>query len=240
MSAASTAHIAQLWRYPVKSMRGEQVDELDLLPDGIAHDRRYAIESSAAPAGKPLLTGRERTGMLLYTATVRNGETWVRTPHGNRFAVEDPELLHTIQAGAPGTLRLLRSDRPLTDVRPVSILSLQTIARLSHELDRPIDARRFRANILLSLTPAPQPQPAFPAFQEDSFVGHTLRIGSSATLRITERDPRCRIVILDPDTTAPDTTLMKHLDRHHGGRLGIYATPLTPGPLRIGDPVFLT
>ncbi len=213
-------------------MRGEQVDELELLPDGIAHDRRYALESSAAPRGKPLLSGAERARMLLSTATVRNNSTYVRTPAGTEFAIDDPALLAALEL-TPGTLRLVHSERPLTDVRPIALLSTQAAAELSRELAHPIDPRRFRANIVLRLRHdrrAPYP--------ENDLPGTTLRLGPTATLAITERIPRCRIVTLDPTTAQSNPALMKHLDRHHTGRIGIYATALTPGPLCVGDPVY--
>ena len=226
------AHVAELWRYPVKSMRGEQVDQLDLLPDGIAHDRRYAFESSAAPRGKPLLSGAERARMLLSTATVRNNSTYVRTPAGDEFAMDDPALLTTLEL-IPGTLHLVRSTSPLTDVRPIALLSTQAAGELGRELAALIDPRRFRANIVLAFDTPTQ------HFPEDRLPGHTLRLGPTATIAITERIPRCRIVTLDPETAQPDPGLMKHLDRHHSGRIGIYATTLIPGPLHVGDAVHL-
>ncbi len=232
----AVAHIAELWRYPIKSMRGEQVDALDLLPDGIAQDRRFAVESTGAPQGKPLLTGRERASMLLQHARVVDGRTTVETSRGDQFDLDDPALLsaleHILQQGH--ALRIVCSQAPLTECRPIALLSRETIARLSAELGQPVDARRFRANIVLAFG---APLPGAPPFPEDALVGHTLLLGDSATLRVTERDPRCRIVTLDPETAKPDPTLMKHLDHRHDGRLGIYAATVQPGPLRVGDAV---
>lgn len=227
------ARIAELWRYPVKSMRGEQVDALDLLPDGIAHDRRYAVESSGAPLGKPLLTGRERATMLLQRAMVVDDQVLVELATGTRYDIGDPALLPAFEAllGHGHALSIVRSEAPLTDCRPIALLSSDTVAQLSAELQRPVDARRFRANIVLSFNHVER------GFAEDALVGQTLRLGQTAMLRVTERDPRCRIVTLDPATAEADPTLMKHLDRRHDGRLGIYGTTVAPGPLRVGDPV---
>ncbi len=224
------AHIAELWRYPVKGMRGERVNTLDLLIDGIAHDRRFAFESSAAPRGKPLLSGSERAQMLLSTATVRNGITCVRTPTGGEFDIDSPALLSALALN-PGTLRLVHSQRPLTDVRPVALLSTQTTAQLGRELAEAVDPRRFRANIVLSFDTSSENSP------ENHLPGLTLRLGPTATLAVTERIPRCRIVTLSPDTAQPYPALMKHLDRRHSGRIGVYAITLKPGPLHVGDPV---
>ncbi len=229
------ARIAELWRYPVKSMRGERVEALELLRDGVAHDRRYAIESSGAPRGKPLLTGAERAAMLLYAASVCGGGVRVRMPGGEEFGIGDPALLRSMEASLPqgNGLRVVHSERPLTDVRPVAVLSRETVGQLGRELGQAVDGRRFRANVVLSF------EREDAGFAEDALVGRTLRLGAAAMLRVTERDPRCRVVILDPETAVPDAGLMKHLDRRHEGRLGVYAVVAVPGPLRVGDAVWV-
>ena len=222
------ATVAELWRYPVKGMRAESVRELSLDAHGIVGDRRYAIASSGAPKGKPLLTGAERASMLLYTARGEGVNTRVATPCGNDFSIIDPALLSALEAHLLGghRLSLVESATPLTDVRPVAVLGTGTVNQLERELGRPVDARRFRANILLQLDEG---------FAEDTLPGNEIRVGEHAVLRVTERDPRCRIVTLHPETAVPDPALMKHLDRHHEGRVGVYATVVRTGKLRVGD-----
>ena len=83
------------------------------------------------------------------------------------------------------------------------------------------------------------PAPAIGLFPEDALAGRTLQLGPHATLRITERIPRCRIVSLAPETALADPTVLRHLSQHHNARAGIYARPLTPGTLHLGDPVYL-
>ena len=224
------ATIVELWRYPVKGMRGESVQSLELDLHGIAGDRRFAIHSSGAPPGKPLLTGAERAAMLLYRGNGQGDETTVTTPGGEVFSIHDPLLTAHLRASLPGghSLSVVASDKPLTDVRPVAVLGIGTVAQLARELRTPLDARRFRANILLR----------FPeGFAEDALAGRRVRLGAGAVLHLRERTPRCRIVILDPETAAADPPLMKHLDQLHGGRVGVYATVVAPGTLRVGDAV---
>ena len=48
-----------LWRYPVKSMRGEELAEAYVGFAGVYGDRLYAIRNAMAPAGFPSLTARE-------------------------------------------------------------------------------------------------------------------------------------------------------------------------------------
>jgi hypothetical protein len=94
----------------------------------------------------------------------------VVTPSGAVVAVDDPALIEILGEGLQGEnqLTLLRSDRALTDCRPISLISLQTVGQLEAELSIPVDKRRFRANIYLNLT-------SDSGFAEDELVGRKSR-----------------------------------------------------------------
>ena len=229
--------VAQLWRYPVKSMRGEQLQGAKLDPEGLAGDRRFAVVSDAAPRGAPLLSGAERAAMLRYAPRLAP-EAEVVTPGDRRLALDGEDLLAELraEAAAPGAhLDLLRSPaRPLTDVRPLSLISLGTVRALSEELGQTIDPQRFRSNIVLALS-SEEP------FAEDALSGTILRFGEgndAPEIALLERIPRCRMVALDPDTTAEDRTILRYLAQHHKGRVGIYARVLRAGMMRIRDAVY--
>lgn len=229
--------VAALWRYPVKSMGGEVCDALSLDGTGVEGDRRYAFESSEAPVGKPLLSSAQRTALIPLQAQLHHESTvpFITGAGDGPFPLTDPQLLSrlTQRLCTPIAPKLRHNpDRPFTDVRPISLHSIETIAHLSRELGQPIDARRLRSNIHLDLSSG---EP----FAEDHLTNRALRIGDTATLRITERVPRCRIVALDPDTAEADRTLLNHLARHHQGRAGIYATVLTGGTVHLGDTVIV-
>ena len=72
MSAIGT--VESLWRYPVKSMRGEKLDELFAGYAGVYGDRLFAFETSAGPRGFPFFTGRDQPQMIRYRARFRNPE----------------------------------------------------------------------------------------------------------------------------------------------------------------------
>ena len=240
--------ILQLWRFPVKSMRGETLPAIRLTLHGLEGDRRFALTSTAAPAGKPLLSSRERTATLRYKARLEPAPS-VTTPEGLTLPLPSPELLGTLQAAIaqPGARLHLEdstlnanpalnpNQAPFFDVRPVSLLSQATLQALADERGHTVNPLRFRSNLILALDPA---QP----FAEDSLTGKTLRFGypddDGPQLQVLERIPRCRIISLDPETTAADPTLLRHLAQQHEGRIGVYARVLKPGLLRIGNPVF--
>ncbi len=216
--------VESLWRYPVKSMRAEELQEAFVGFPGIYGDRLYAFRSSAAPEGFPYLTGREQQEMLLYRAKYRHPERTakpsnlaeaeaiapgltpvyadpsdlmvdVETPAGELLAIDDPLLITRLREGIRDVheLTLLRSHRAMTDCRPISLFSTQTVRQLGQELGTDVDKRRFRANVYVDLVSGNP-------FGEDEYVGRSLRIGAKAVIAGVDRDPRCRMITVDPDT----------------------------------------
>jgi uncharacterized protein YcbX len=257
--------VASLWRYPVKSMRGEEVETAFLGFAGIYGDRLFAFRSAASPKGFPYLTAREQHEMLQYRPRFRHPEKAaqppnlpdaerlapglhlnplyaepaelmvdVETPSGERLAIDDPALLRMLRARIDEAhiLTLVRSDRAMTDCRPVSLFAVQTVQQLGEELGTGVDARRFRANIYADLFTAG-------GFGEDGLVGRSLRIGSQAVIAILERDPRCQMITLDPETGVSNPAFLRQVTEAHDGMAGVYGAVLVEGTLRQGDTVTL-
>ena len=102
----------------------------------------------------------------------------------------------------------------LTDCRPLSMFSVQTVQQLSQELGSAIDQRRFRANVYLDLASGD-------GFGEQEFVGRSLRIGSKAVISVLERDPRCKMITLDPDTGQANPQILKLVAQAHEAMAGV-------------------
>ncbi|HJQ32216.1 MAG TPA: MOSC domain-containing protein [Pyrinomonadaceae bacterium] len=250
-----------LWRYPVKSMAGEELAEAFLGFSGVYGDRCYAFGDSAARKGFPYLNATAQERMLLFRPRFRRPERAaappnlaeaqaiapgvtpanaepgdldldVLTPGGEVVSIEAPELIEMLCEGLRGehSLKLVRSDRALTDCRPVSLISLQTIRQVEGEVGAPLDKRRFRANVYLDLA-------AGEGFGEDAWVGRRLRIGPSAVLAALERDPRCKMVSLDPDTGAHNPEVFRTVAQAHGANAGVYCAVLAEGTVAKGDAV---
>jgi hypothetical protein len=156
----------------------------------------------------------------------------VDTPSGDRMAIGDPRLIDFLRAGIREghELTLLRSDRAMTDCRPVSLISTHTVRQLGDELGTSLDKRRFRANIYLNLKSGR-------GFDEDTLVGRTLRVGAKTTVAVMERDPRCKMITLDPDTGQQDAEVMKQLARAHETKAGVYGAVLIEGTIQPGDEI---
>ncbi len=255
--------VESLWRYPVKGMRGEALQEAFVGFPGVYGDRVYAFRNSVAPKGFPYLTSRELETMLLCQPGYRNPERMTKpanlaeaeaiapgltpvyadsadlaldvdTPSGDRLAIGDPKLIDLLRAeiGEENELTLLRSDRAMTDCRPVSLFSIHTVRQLGEELGTSLDKRRFRANIYLNLKSGK-------GFDEDLLVGRTLRVGAKTTIAVMDRDPRCKMITLDPDTGEQNTKIMKQLASAHESKAGVYGAVLVEGTIRPGDEISL-
>src|SRR6266851_4329151 len=73
--------VESVWRYPVKSMRGEELREAFAGFGGVYGDRLFAFRSSAAPKGFPYLTAREQQQMLLYQPAYRDPKLMAKPPN---------------------------------------------------------------------------------------------------------------------------------------------------------------
>ena len=148
------------------------------------------------------------------------------------LAIDDPGLLRELAEGPENghSLTLLRSERSMTDCRPISLFSLQTARQLGEEVGAVLDKRRFRANVYLDLG---DPN----GFSENGLVGRKVRIGSKVVVSVLERDPRCQMITLDPVTATPNPEILRRVAQAHEGMAGVYAAVLVEGTIRAGDPV---
>jgi uncharacterized protein len=253
--------VESLWRYPVKSMGGEMLAESFVGFSGVYGDRCYAFKNTAARKGFPYLNASTQPQMLLYSPrfryperasrppnlneamSIEPGVTYanaepeemaldVMTPSGSVVSIDDPALIEMLCEGLRGEnqVMLVRSDRALTDCRPVSLISLQTVKQLEEEMGRPVDKKRFRSNIYLDLTRGR-------GFSEDELVGRKLRLGPKAVVAVLERDPRCKLISLDPETGEHDPEFLRKVAQAHEAFAGVYCAVLVEGILSAGDSV---
>lgn len=229
--------IRQLARYPVKSMQGEALPSAVLTLQGFEEDRRYAFVQATSRSSFPWLTARELPELLYYRTSVEKAGTpevavKVATAQGDNLPIESDELRKALETRSGRSLFLLRDYRGSYDAAPVSLISRQTVARIAEESGTKENWWRFRPNLLLDLEDGGP-------FDELQWVGKTLRIGSAARIAITEVDRRCVMITLDPATGESSPQILKCVVQKHGQSAGIYATVLTPGEVRAGDPVQL-
>jgi hypothetical protein len=252
--------VESLWRYPVKSMRGEELDEAFVGFSGVYGDRLFAFHASDGAAGFPYMTGRVLGEMLCYQPRFRHPDKAtnppnlteaanitpginplygdqadlmvdVEVPSGDLLAIDQPELLDMLGTDSR-SITLLRSDRAMTDCRPLSMFGMQSLRQLGKEIGTNLDKRRFRANIYVDFEDAE-------GFSEDALVGQSLQIGPKVVISILERDPRCKMISLDPDTGEHSPETLRQVSAAHEGMAGVYGAVLVEGMIRNGDEVVI-
>lgn len=234
-SGRQAGRVVGLWRYPVKSMAGEALSEIDVSWHGLAGDRRWAFIRNGVPrSGFPWLTLRERGDMSHYHPSFvepdRPDESAlvVRTPEGVDHVIDDPVLAAHL---APDGARLIKQDRGIFDTFPLSLVSTRTLAQLSDAVGLPLDVQRFRPNILVETTEEGESP-------EDAWVGRVLRVGAMR-MRIDKRDGRCVVITIDPVTTERNPLILKTVARDRDGCVGVYGSTVEPGRVAVDDAVFI-
>ncbi len=205
--------VGEIWRYPVKSMGGEQLHVAMLTADGVPGDRVVHARDDG-----DVLTARSHPALLGFHASLgSDGEPLV---DGQPWSSE--ALAERLRRAVGPDVRLVRFDGPERfDVLPLLVATDGAIATLG------LDRRRFRPNILVS---------GATADAERSWPGKRLRIGG-ALIGVASLRQRCVMTTYDPETQVQDVSILRRIVRERGGRLALDCRVIEPGRVAVGDPV---
>jgi uncharacterized protein YcbX len=212
-------HVAELWRYPVKSLGGERLDETELGLEGIPGDRLVHVRNGHGR----VITSRIRPRLLgLHGTLGSDGEPLV---DGRPWAApESQEAVGAALGNVLGGWELVRDDSlERFDVLPLSIATDGAIAALDH------DGRRLRPNIVIG---------GVDGLAERGWAGRMLRIGD-AWISIARLRPRCVMTTYDPDTQVQDLSVLRRIVEKFDGSLALDCSVVRPGRIRVGDEVSL-
>jgi uncharacterized protein YcbX len=209
-------YVAELWRYPVKSLRGERLEAAELTAAGIPGDRLVHVRHRSGR----VVTSRTRPGLLgLQGALGDDGEPLV---DGHPW--RDPAALAAVRTVAGADVDLIRDESlERFDILPLSILTDGAVAALG------VDYRRLRPNLLLG---------GVEGLAERTWPGRRLRIGD-ASIELVQLRPRCVMTTFDPDTLEQDHGVLRRIVREFDGTTALDAFVRTPGRVRVGDPVIV-
>jgi uncharacterized protein YcbX len=232
--------VEAIFRYPVKSMRGERLDFATLGWHGLDGDRRLAFRRIDERGGFPWLSASKLPDLFLFAPCHRDGAqrdlpTHVRTPDGKELPVFGEELAREVgrRHGAPVQMMHLRHG--IFDEANISAIALDTVLEISRLTGLPPDVRRFRPNVVVrSLHSVP--------FEEDDWLGGVLSFGDgddAPSVAVTMRDERCSMLNFDPDSARPSPEVVKAVVRANQNYAGIYGTVTRVGRLAAGQTVIL-
>lgn len=243
--------VGQLWRYPVKSMQGEQVERLDLAPGGAAGDRMLAVVD---PAAGKVLSGKRWADLMMAAARLDSEGVVVTLPDGREHRAGDPSihialsawLDHEVRLEAPPVegvfpmeMHTGMSDEStpifdwpgpegtwldLADVHWLTTASLRAAATLHPEGQW--DVRRFRPTALIDA-------------DGDDFIEDAWSAVELGTVRtdVLMPTPRCTMPSRAQPGLARDTKIGTTLRDRHDNNLGVYASVTEAGSVTVGDTV---
>ena len=207
--------LGQLWRYPVKSMAGQQLAHATLTDLGVPGDRLIWVRG---PEG--VRTARRQYQLLGLRGTISaEGEVLV-----NGHAWDSPAAGELVRAAAGEDAWLERAPMGHQfDILPLLVATDGAVAAFGR------DIRRLRPNLLIS---------GVDGMAETTWEGAELEIGH-AIIELDSLRGRCPMTTVDPDTITRDPAVLKEIGRRFGGRLALNAAVGRGGKITVGDPVTL-
>ena len=233
--------IEALFRYPVKSMRGEPRDAAALGWQGLEGDRRLALRRLEERGASPWLTATRLPELILFTPQRReegSGEalpTHVLTPEGEAMPVFGEALAAEVARRHGAPVQMMQLKHGIFDEATISVITSETAREICRLAEQSADIRRFRPNIVVRSTRAVP-------FEEDEWVGGVLTFGAAAdapAVAVTMRDIRCAMVNFDPGGAAGAPEVLKAVVRVHQNTAGVYGTVTRIGRLAVGQTILL-
>lgn len=221
--------IAEIRRYPVKSMAGESLASVGVDARGLAGDRWFAVVDAEGKLGSGKNSRRFRRfdEIFDHSAAMHEGEAWVTSPSGS-WQVGDAELDRVLSERLDVEVRILpETGTPHQDAGQVSLVGTASLEWCREHLGVDGDRRRIRPNLVVGTT-----EP----FVEERWGGATIRVGG-VELRIVGRIERCRMVDIAQEGLPEQAGWLKALGRERDLCLGVYADVVSPGSVAVGDRV---
>lgn len=208
-------HIAEIWRYPVKSMAGERLTEAMLGPGGLDGDRRLHVEDRRGR----VITARTHPRLLGHHA--RTDEDGTVVVDGRPWY--DPKVAAAVATIAGEGAQVVSSSDGVFDILPLLVATDGAITAFGH------DGRRLRPNLVIG---------GVAGLDERGWEGRALRIGD-VVIRLADLRGRCVMTTYDPDTLVQDPDVLKSIVRRFDGRLALNAAVAVGGRVSVGDAVEL-
>lgn len=208
-------YIAEIWRYPVKSLAGEQIGQTELNSDGIQGDRQILVYNEKT---RKLITSRTHPKLLGLKATISddggvqiNGRPW-----------DAPEAEQAIISAAGPNARLIEwKGMERFDVLPLLVATDGAINEFGY------DKRRLRPNIIIGNVAG---------LAERDWAGRQMRIGK-AIIEFAQLRGRCVMTTYDPDTQKQNPAVLRHIVEKFQGTLALDTAIIQSGLISVGDVV---
>ena len=247
-----SGRLAAIWRYPVKGLRGELLEQAHLAAgEGVPGDRRYALALNdgpfdpAAPAWfkkKAFAQQRENPRLILLETRFDEAASMVGlSKDGALLAaarLDDADGRAELDTFLNGYLAKDEDFRGLRTVcaegvmftdnqtKYVSIINRASLRDLSARAGQDLEEIRFRANLMID---------DLPAWSEREWIDREITIGGARFL-VVDQVGRCINTHVNPGTALHDVNVLKTLHTEYGHTdCGVFAVVVGEGEVKVGD-----
>ncbi len=245
--------VAEVWRYPVKSMLGEKLEQADVEPGGIQGDRQWAVVDAESGVS---LSAKRYAVLLSCRARTNDSEIMITLPDGSEFPVgasgaanglstllgrnvitRSAESIPTIQHEFPTAITEGEGEpflwEPGTeaffDRAPLHLLTSATLSELRRlQPDSVFHRARFRPNFLIDTDET--------GFVENDWINRDLILGS-VKCQVIDHKPRCVMVTRRQGDLPKDMEVIRTVLKNNDGNAGVELRALESGTVRCGDDV---
>ena len=230
-AASGAGTVAALWRYPVKSLVGEELSSVEVDERGVRGDRLWALRDvdGKLGSGKSTTRFRRMQGLLGLRATYDEDVPVVLFPDGRAVRGSEEAIDEALTSYVGRRVSLAReAEVPHHDDGPIHLVTTASLRWAARVHGGPVDPRRLRPNVVLRTDGE--------ELLEERWIGQRLALGDEVVVEVLGAMPRCVMVDLDQHDLPVTGGLLKELTARNDGCLGVLARVERPGRVRLGDP----
>jgi uncharacterized protein len=261
--------VAALWRYPVKSMMGEELNATRVTSRGVLGDRQFAVvdpvTGKVAGAKNPRKWGNFFDFRAAYVEPPQEGAKLpavrVMLPDGQAVTSDEPGMGQALSEALGRKVTLVGlhdAGAPANATAEAYELDTDTVTDFGLPTGTFFDSAIVHVLTTATLDRLRMlyPQGRFESrrfrpnivvsadpelgFVENDWVGRTIAIGDQVRLRVTGPCGRCVMITLPQGDLPKDAGILRAAAQHNGAHVGVYAGVLAGGAIRRGDRVTVT
>lgn len=254
--------VVSMWRYPVKSMLGEELNATEVMERGLMGDRAYALVDAETGAIISAKLPRKWSVLFNCRAALNSPDQVKITLPDGSVVMGDRADVNEILSEAFGRKVKLSTAAPAEPSIEMYTPDIEGIPDADAETNAAIRPNTFfdaatvhllttaTLNQFQSLQPTSrfeprrfrpnfviQPANGATGFVENDWVGKTLAIGDEVRLSVTEPCPRCVMTTMPQSELPNDVDILRTIVKQNQGHVGIYASVLQGGKIQRGDRV---
>lgn len=235
----STGTVSDLWRYPIKSIGGEQIRCAEIETRGIVGDRLWAVKDAQGKfgSGKSTRRFRQMDGLLEFSSYYHKVEDApiLVFPDGSEHLATSAEAITALQMRTGKRPLSVTAEQEIShfDEGPIHLLTSSALHLLREVYGETVDTRRFRNNITLETGSSAENL-------EADWLGQRLAIGETLILEIAYLMPRCVMVNVAQQDIPEKSDLLRTIAKINPDVcFGAFARVVQPGKISLGDAAHL-